>query len=127
MIYRFDPARGLIILRAEISGPSGRAAIRLALDTGATATLVNTDILIALGYDPESSKDRLQITTGSGIEHASRVTLPSIRTLGVTRRRLSVLSHTLPPTAGVDGLLGLDFFRGRKLSINFENGQLRLD
>jgi hypothetical protein len=33
-------------------GPSGSAVLRLALDTGATSTVVNVGLVVALGYDP---------------------------------------------------------------------------
>jgi len=35
-----------------------------------------------------------------------------------------VLGHTSPPSAGVDGLIGLDFFRDRNLLIDFRAGQI---
>ena len=41
MSFPFDSQQGLIIVHAELWGPSGSAVIRLALDTGATGTLVN--------------------------------------------------------------------------------------
>ncbi len=37
-----------------------------------------------------------------------------------------VSCHTLPPSAGVDGLLGLDFFRGERLTVDFRTGRLIL-
>ena len=42
------------------------------------------------------------------------------------RTEFPVLGHTLPPSAGVDGLLGLDFFRGQSLTLNFRTGQATL-
>jgi hypothetical protein len=36
------------------------------------------------------------------------------------------LSHTLPPSAGIDGLLGLDFMRGQRLEIDFVRGFVTL-
>ena len=39
--FPFDARRGLIIVRAELFGPSGSIVLRLALDTGATVTMVN--------------------------------------------------------------------------------------
>jgi hypothetical protein len=33
--FSFDPQRGLIVLRAELAGPSGSGILQLALDTGA--------------------------------------------------------------------------------------------
>jgi hypothetical protein len=52
MSFPFDPAQGLIIVSAELWGPSGSVVLRLALDTGATGTVVNVGTLVAIGYDP---------------------------------------------------------------------------
>jgi len=77
---------------------------------GATATLINVAMLVAIGYDPALSKDRVQGTTGSGVEFAPRVELRRLPALGQERYGLQMLGHTLPPSSGVDGLPGLDFF-----------------
>jgi hypothetical protein len=37
-----------------------------------------------------------------------------------------IIAHTLPPSATVDGLLGLDFFRGQQLNIDFRRGEITL-
>ena len=126
MSFPFDPQQGLIIVPAELWGPNGSAVLRLALDTGATGTLVNTGMLVALGYDPALIPDRVQITTGSGVEFVPRVLLDRIMVLGEESADFPVLGHTLPPSAGIDGLLGLDFFRGRSLTIDFRTGQMEL-
>ncbi len=126
MSFPFDPQQGLIIVRAELWGPSGSAVLRLALDTGATGTVVNVGMLVALGYDPALVPDRVQMTTGSGVEFAPRVALDRIMVLGQERIGFPVLSHSLPPSAGIDGLLGLDFLRRRSLTIDFHTGQVRL-
>jgi predicted aspartyl protease len=122
----FDPRRSLIVIGAEISGPSGSGIVQLALDTGATSTLVNVAVLVAVGYDPRLATDRVQVTTGSRVEFAPRVELQRLTTLGQERFNFPVLAHTLPPSTGVDGLLGLDFFRGLRLTIDFQLGQLHL-
>jgi len=122
----FDPRRGLIVIGAELTGPSGAAVLRLAVDTGATSTLVNVAMLVAIGCEPALAADRVQVTTGSGVEFAPRVELQRLAALGQERFGFPVLGHTLPPSAGVDGLLGLDFFRGLLLTIDFRAGQLDL-
>jgi predicted aspartyl protease len=124
--FVFDPRRGLIVVRAELWGPSGSGVLQLALDTGATSTLVNVGMLVAIGYDPALTAERVQVTTGSGVEFAPRVILQRVSALGQERVDFPVLGHTLPPSASVDGLLGLDFLRGLKLSIDFRVGRLRL-
>lgn len=53
MSTRFDPEYGLVVVPTEFAGPSGTAILRLALDTGATGTLINTRPLVALGYTVE--------------------------------------------------------------------------
>ena len=127
MKQRFDAQRGLVIVPVEISGPAGSAQLRLALDTGATTTLVCPVHLEALGYDPALAPDRVQMTTGSGVEFVVRLPIVKISALGLCRRDFPVLGHTLPPSATVDGLLGPDFFRGGRLEIDFQFGFVRLD
>jgi predicted aspartyl protease len=124
--FPFDPGRGLIVVRAELWGPSGSCVLQLALDTGATGTLVNVAILEAIGYDPALAVDRAQITTGSGVESAPRVVVEKVTALGQERFGFPVLGHALPPSVGVDGLLGLDFLRDLGLTIDFRTGQLTL-
>ena len=127
MSFSFNPQRGLIIIHAELEGPSGSAILRLALDTGATSTAINVGMLVSIGYDPSLVPDRIQVTTGSGVEYVPRITLSKVTALGQERVDFSVLCHTLPPSAGIDGLLGLDFLRGQKLTIDFLQGQIKLE
>ena len=122
MSFAFDPYQGLVVVRAELTGPSGNAVLGFALDTGATITVVNAGLLVAIGYEPGLATGRVEVTTGSGIEYATQVTLGRIVALGQTQTSFPVLAHTLPPSAGVDGLIGLDFLRSRTLSIDFQNG-----
>ena len=97
-------------MSAELWGPAGSAVLRLALDTGATSTVISVALLVAVGYDPALVSECVQITTGSGVEFVPRVTLDKIVTLGQERMGFPVLGHTLPPSAGVDGLLGWTSF-----------------
>ena len=83
-------------------------------------------MLVGVGYDPALAPTRVQVTTGSGVEYVPRVTLNHILALGQERVDFSVLGHTLPPSAGVDGLLGLDFLRGQNLTVDFRAGRVNL-
>jgi predicted aspartyl protease len=122
--YPFNPEHGLIVVQAEVFGPSGSIVLRLALDTGATGTMMNVAPLAAIGYDPSLAPDRVQVTTGSSVEFAPRVSVARISALGQKRTDFPVLAHTLPPSASVDGLLGLDFLRGQALSVDFRRGTI---
>ena len=72
MSVPFDAQQRLVIVRAAVNGPSGTAVLRLALDTGATGTLISVGMLVALGYDPALAPERVQVTTGSGVEFVPR-------------------------------------------------------
>jgi len=124
--YQFDPEDGLIVVQTELRGPTGTAILRLAVDTGATTTLVNVGMLVAVGCDPAVAPERVQITTGSGIEFAPIVSLGQVSALGRTCSDFVVLGHTLPASSGIDGLLGLDFFRDQVLTIDFRLGEMTL-
>lgn len=127
MSFSFDPEDGLIVVKVELKGPSGSAILRLALDTGATRTLVNTALLTSIGYDPALSPDRYEVTTGSGVEYVPRVVVGEMKALGKRRSNFPVLCHTLPPSSGVDGVLGVDYFRRRILKIDFRAGELSVE
>lgn len=82
--------------------------------------------LVGAGYDPSLAADRVQVTTGSGIEFVPRVQVSLFKALGHQRPSFPVLGHTLPTSASVDGLLGLDFLRGHRLEIDFVSGRISL-
>ena len=82
MSFPFDPRQGLVIVWAELFGPYGRVRLRLELDTGATGTMINAGHLVAIGYDPSLAGDRVQVTTGSGVEYVSRLAVSRFKTLG---------------------------------------------
>ena len=122
----FDPKTGLVVVYARFVGPAGSVVARLALDTGATASMINWDVAVVIGYDPAASPKRVQVTTGSGVEFAPRISVELVEALGKSRRGFAVLCHTLPPSATVDGLLGLDFLRGDQLVVDFGTGTVEL-
>jgi predicted aspartyl protease len=124
--FPFNSHQGLILVKAELWGPAGNAAVMLAVDTGATGTLVSQTRLIQLGYDPVAAPTRVQITTGSGVVFVPRFEVMKIVSLGQERQDFPVLGHNLPPGTGIDGVLGLDFLRGLTLTVDFRTGQLSL-
>ena len=126
MSFPFNAKHGPIIVEASLSGPLGQAELRLILDTGATTSLIRSTLLIAVGYEPDASPDRIQVAMGNGIESVPRLPLNRLSGLGEHRLGLAVLAHTLPPATGIDGLLGLDFLRGSVLTVDFQTGQIRL-
>ena len=126
MSYPFQPNQGPILIKAEVTGPARSMPLQLILDTGATSSLLDRSVLVALGFDLSQVTTFVQMTTGSGFESVPRVVLTRFTTLGQHRFGFPVLAHALPASAQVFGLLGLDFLRGFDLRINFKTGQIDL-
>ena len=89
--------------------------------------MINWDIAILLGYDPASSAERIQVTTGSGVEYAPRIAVRRVEAIEQVREHFPILCHTLPPSATVDGLLGLDFFRGACFTVDLREGRVSIE
>ncbi len=124
--FAFNAASGPIFVRAEVTGPAGSAVLKLLLDTGATTSLINLAHLVALGFDPDQSPRRTTMTTGSAVQTVPIVVLTRLSALGRHRFGVPVIAHVLPVQSGVAGLLGLDFFRGQMLAIDFRAGEISL-
>jgi len=127
MNLRFDPTEGVIAVPTRLWGPEGETIVELALDTGATYSTTSWNLALLLGYDPAIVTDRVQLTTGSGVEFPPRILIEKIEALGQELREFRILCHTLPPSATVDGVLGLDFFPGQRLVVDFRAGTVSLD
>lgn len=125
----YDPSASIIVVDLLLESSDGTSSllIPVVLDTGASFTVVATDILIQLGYDPGNPLlERQRIVTGSGIEYAPRITVRSATAIGQKVTNLEVLCHDLPAGSGVDGLLGLNFLRYFKLTIRPRKGFIEL-
>jgi predicted aspartyl protease len=123
----FDSARQLIVVEVEIRGPAGDTTINMALDTGASSTVIGWDSLAVVGYEPANAIGHVEMTTGSGTQHVPKIKLKQLAAFGKRRRGLEIVAHSLPKGASVDGLLGLDFFRMTRLTIDFRKFLVRMD
>jgi hypothetical protein len=126
MSVSFNAQGGLILVQAEIEGPNGRAPVTLALDTGARRTLLREAILLMVGYDPALVSLRTPIVTASGAHSVPQLPVIRLSSLGHDRLAFPVLAHNLPLSIPVQGLLGLDFYRGLTLKIDFRTGLIDL-
>lgn len=124
---KFDSNEKLILLDIGVlsSDESWIIYLPVALDTGATTTILPADILADLGYDPGSpALSRTRMITGSGIEYAPCIAVKSIHVGGENLDNVEVLCHDLPAEAGIDGLLGINFLMNFDLTIEYSSGKL---
>lgn len=124
---KFDTSSPVIILTILLEGKSNtKQKIRVALDTGATYTMIPWKTAEVLGLEPELSKKKIEIITASGVEKAPLVTLNSILILGKRIEGVEVVVHDLPPKSYVDGLVGLKLLVDLKIKVDFSKGVLKI-
>lgn len=125
--FKFNTKAPIIILTILLEGKgTSRQKIRMALDTGATYTMIPWKTAEILGLEPELSKERIEIITASGVEKAPLVTLKSMVVLGKRIEEVIVVVHDLPSKSYVDGLLGVKLLVDLKLKIDFNEGILKV-
>jgi Aspartyl protease len=124
--FSFHPARGLIPVPVDLKGPAGQTLVRLALDTGATGTMIGLAPLQLVGYDPTSMGLPISANTAGGVIQAYRLPVLALTGLGQTRNNFLVAARDLPLGSSVEGVLGLDFLRGNILTIDFIQGAITL-
>ena len=126
MSTSFDVSLSLVVVTAQLVGPGGAATVFLALDTGATTTVIDASVLTTIGIDLFAPLEMVSITMGNGVEYAPVFALDRVIALEQEQARFPVVAHTLPRSVIVDGVLGLDFLRQQQLIIDFRAGLITL-
>jgi hypothetical protein len=126
MTVPFDPNAGAILVEARLAGPTGIEPLLLVLDTGSTCTMVSEARLRFVGCNLSQPLGHVRAVFGGGVQTLPVIPVVELSTLGISRANYPVVCHTLPPSAGVDGVLGLDFFPGHVLTIDFVNSTVDL-
>ena len=124
MKFEFDHKKGLIVVPVTIKGPKTIVDAYFVLDTGATYTVIRSDLLTRAGFKKDDYIETINTTTASGISAGAILKINSIGALGLIRSNFKVISKELPLTLPVDGLLGIDFLRHKELNLNFRTGIL---
>ncbi len=125
-VLRFDPQAFLIPIEVVIRGKENQTASLLALDTGATYTLIPSKTAKYLNLMTDSRR-RVEISTATQRESCPLVIVPKISFLNIEVENVACLVKDLPDRERVEGLLGLSFLRGLEVRINFRKGILEMD
>ena len=126
MSFAFDPLDDFVRVDVLMEGPNGRTQLSMALDTAATITTMDANLFGFLGYDVTQAAHNAQLTTGSGIVVVPCLAVAKLSALGHDRVSFPVLAYTQPTHLRLDGVLGLDFMRGKALKIDFRTGLIDL-
>ncbi len=127
MKFRFKADYGLVYVRVKVHCGDTEVILNLALDTGASGTIISGKKLREVGYNLDNPEDEIYITTGSGLIFVPKITIDKLTALGKEKSNFVVIAHDFPPTSSVDGVLGLDFLRENILTIDFIEGFIELN
>lgn len=123
---KLDPETKLVVVETELFGQKKSRILKMALDTGATYTMIPWVVAEVLGYDPAISRRKVKLTTASGAERAPMITLQGIKVLGYGVDKVEVICHDLPPESTINGLLGLSYLKNFNLDLHFKDQKLQL-
>ncbi len=127
MKFKFKADYGLVYVRVKVGCDDREVILNLALDTGASGTIISAKKLREVGYNLDTPEDEVYITTGSGLIFVPKITIEKLAALGNEKADFLVIAHDFPPTSSVDGVLGLDFLRGNVLTVDFVQGEIKLN
>jgi len=128
VIFQFerDPGSGLLIVNTEIDG---KYQLNMVLDTGATNTTINSNALYLLGYDLKDNIGKVEIETANGIIETEVFEVGTFASLGETKNKFQIqvydfLAHGI--FSDYNGLIGLDFFEGKKFCIDTRSNTISI-
>ena len=115
---------GSLIVPVKVNN---QKSVQLILDTGATMTVLSTDVAIELGLTSDSESQVATVNTAGG---PVQVNLTRVKTMGVNGAKATdvmVAIHDLPDVQpGIDGLLGMSFLNNFLVTLDSNQGQLHL-
>ena len=123
--FRLDDDESVIIVESFVEGYE----IRLAIDTAASQTVLDLNVLLILGYAPLELGETVPVETTNGVIYAQRVKVVKLEALGLLRPDFEVLTYDFFEKGLLslqDGVLGLDFFQDTVLTLDFKEMYIKL-
>ena len=101
----------------------------LALDTAATHTTIDSNVLYLSGYELKDTLGEVEIETSNGIIIVETYELSRFECLGIVKTNFVVqvydfLAHGI--TSDYHGILGLDFLRQHPFCLDIQKGEIKI-
>ncbi len=100
--------------------------VQFILDTGASITMIPGKVIQKIGSSTIITARSVHIQTAGGTVDVDIVRVDSIEIMGKTVKNIEVASFDLPTETRVEGLLGLNFLKHFRMTLDFPNGKLSL-
>jgi len=110
-----------IIVAAQIKGVSDYREFPFIIDTGASKTVINEDVVTRLGFDIKKLNIGNRLMTAGGGVYSKTLNLPKLSLFGKDIADFEVNVLKIPPQIlyFADGFIGMDFLLQFK-NINFD-------
>ncbi len=105
---------------------NGSKKARLILDTGATYSSISREMAVSLGYNLAHA-EKIVLTTANGTTEVPKITLKTVTLDGFTAHNVEATVMTLPKELPFSGILGLNFVKEHRITIDVQAEQLSIN
>lgn len=124
--FERDPEGRLMLVPTLIDE---RYSLKMILDTGASNTTIDSNMLYLLGYNLSDSIGVVEIETANGIVNTEVFEFDAFEALGIKKRGFQIqvydfIAHGI--MSDYNGLLGLDFLEGTNFCINTVDDEIEI-
>ncbi len=111
-----------VLVPVTLSRDGNEVQATLLLDTGASITSIHSDVAARLRIDGAQTQKTMGLVAGGGVLEARRTKLSYVSVGPYTKSGLDVaIMEHKGPAVPYEGLLGMNFLRGLRYVIDFQN------
>lgn len=126
-VTTFNTQERYIRIYIYVTGKDGKKDhFRALVDTGAPRTEFSDTALVHTGLMP-ATKQGVALKPGLQTQKYADIILPEVEICGQTIRNLPVYVSRFEESWALDALVGLDFFRRFRVTIDYKAGQITLE
>lgn len=120
-VVPYQKRNAVMVIPVTINGSIERP---LAVDTGASYTIISAELASTLNLKPHPTLPPITLETANGRIDARLVNLQTVTVGGLSSHNVIAAIHDLDDTAGIAGLLGLNFLNRFKMTVDAPRNQL---
>jgi hypothetical protein len=124
--FQLESEDSLVLVNSRLDEDT----LTLALDTGATNTIVDLSLLLIAGYELKDARRIIELETAKGPIEAYEFEVKRLTALSIVKSGFRVCAYDFLSNrifAEIDGVLGLDFLREHILTLDFRNFEIIIE